>query len=95
MTEYKLIEIANQQEHRDYPHMTLTPRIECAAGGLTYNSLSDFAAAVTANAAAEQITFDVRGRLLTATHQPMPKDEVRYHLIYRLSAAKVEIIASR
>jgi hypothetical protein len=94
MTEYKMIEIANQQEHRDYPHMTLTPRIECAADGLTYNSLSDFRAAVTTNATPEQITFDARGRLLTATHQPVPQQEVRYQLIYRLSAAKVEIVAS-
>lgn len=94
MTEYRMIEIANQQEHRDYPHMTLTPRIECAADGLTYNSLSDFAATVTANATPEQIAFDARGRLLTATHQPVPNHEVHYHLIYRLSAAKVEIAAS-
>jgi hypothetical protein len=43
MTEYQMIEISNQQAFRDYPHMTLTPRIECA-GEVTYTSLSDIEA---------------------------------------------------
>jgi len=93
MTEYQMIEISNQQAHRDYPHMTLTPRVECATADQIYTSLSDFDAAVTANAATDQITFDARGRLLTAAHQPLPNAEVHYHLIYRLSRAKVEIVA--
>jgi len=93
MTEYQMIEISNQQAHRDYPHMTLTPRIECATADQIYTSLSDFEAAVTANAAMDQITFDARGRLLTAAHQPLPNAEIHYHLIYRLSPAKVEIVA--
>lgn len=93
MTEYQMIEISNQQAHRDYPHMTLTPRVECATADQIYTSLSDLEAAVTANAATDQIIFDARGRLLTAAHQPLPNAEVHYHLIYRLSPAKIEIVA--
>ncbi|HEX7962639.1 MAG TPA: hypothetical protein VF493_22205, partial [Terriglobales bacterium] len=94
MTEYQMIEISNQQAHRDYPHMTLTPRIECVSDDQIYTSLSDFEAAVTANAAADQIAFDARGRLLTAAHRPLPNAEIHYRLIYRVSPAKVEILAS-
>lgn len=93
MTEYQMIEISNQQAHRDYPHMTLTPRVECATADQIYTSLSDFDAAVIANAATDQITFDARGRLLTAAHQPLTNADVHYRLIYRLSAAKVQIVA--
>ena len=28
MTEYLMVEIANQQQYREGPHMALTPRIE-------------------------------------------------------------------
>lgn len=94
MTAYRAIEISNQQAHRDYPHMTLTPRIEWAAQDWTYTSLSDFEAALTANAAPEQISFDVRGRLLTAAHQTAAQGDAHYHLVYRLTGAMVEIIAS-
>ena len=92
MTEYHAIEISNQQAHRDYPHMTLTPRVECASD-LTYTSLSDFEASVTATNDANEITFDARGRLLTASHQPIPKNEVHYQLTYRFTPTKVEIVA--
>ena len=93
MTEYQMIEISNQQAHRDYPHMTLTPRIECVTADQTYTSLSDFEARVTAKAVPEQISFDARGRLLTSAHKTLPSIEVHYHLIYRLSPAKIEIVA--
>lgn len=92
MTEYHALEISNQQAHRDYPHMTLTPRIECASD-LTYTSLSDFEAALTVTSRADEIIFEARGRLLTASHQPIPKSEVHYHLSYRFMPSKVEIIA--
>lgn len=92
MTEYQAIEISNQQAHRDYPHMTLTPRVECTAD-VTYTSLSDFEATLTAIDHANEITFDARGRLLTASHHPAPKNEVHYHLTYRLTPTVVEIVA--
>jgi hypothetical protein len=93
MTEYQMIEISNQQAHRDYPHMTLTPRIECVTADQTYTSLSDFEAVLTANPAPERITFDVRGRLLTAAHKSLPNVDVHYHLVYRLAPEKIEITA--
>jgi len=93
MTEYQMIEIANQQAFRDSPHMPLTPRIECIAGQ-TFTSLSDFEAVLTASSFPNQITFDARGRLLTAAHQPLPRGDVHYHLTYRLTESAVEIVAS-
>ena len=92
MTQYQAIEISNQQAHRDYPHMTLTPRIECASD-VTYTSLSDFEATLTAIDHANEIAFDARGRLLTASHQPIPENEVHYHVTYRLTPTAVEIVA--
>jgi hypothetical protein len=96
MTEYKLIEISNQQTFRDGPHMALTPRIECTVGEtskVTYTSLSDLAAVLTASEAGGQVGFDARGRLLTAAHKPVAGEEVRYRLKYTLSAGGVEIVA--
>ena len=93
MTNYQTIEISNQQVHKDYPHMELTPRIECAAGDRTYTSVCDFEATLSANANQEQITLDARGRLLTAAHQAIPNGDVHYRVVYRLSPANVEIIA--
>jgi len=93
MTEYQALEISNQQAHRDYPHMTLTPRIECKSD-LTYTSLSDFEAVLTATSSPDEIVFHARGGLLTASHQPIPKNEVGYLLSYRFTAAKVEIVAA-
>jgi hypothetical protein len=93
MTEYQMIEISNQQAFLDKPHMPLTPRIECIAKP-TYTSLSDFEATITASHTPGQITFDARGRLLTASHQPPPTGEAHYHLIYNLTQSTVEIIAS-
>ena len=93
MTKYAMIEISNQQEFRDAPHMTLTPRVECA-GKETYTSLDDLKAALTANRAAGEIVFDAQGRMLTTGHKPIAGGEVRYHLIYRLSEGGVELTAS-
>jgi hypothetical protein len=97
MTEYQMIEISNQQVHLDKPHMCLTPRIELA-GKPTCTSLSDFEAVITA--LYEQmgrnlvISFDVKGRLLTTSHQPPLTGEARYHLNYGLNSSTVEITAT-
>jgi hypothetical protein len=97
MTEYQMIEISNQQVHLDKPHMPLTPRIE-SAGKQIYTSLSDFEATLIAleqqMGAAQEITFVAKGRLLTASHQPLPSGEARYNLTYNLLKSAVEIIAS-
>ena len=92
MTAYQMIEISNQQVHRDYPHMELTPRIESTMAGNTYVSVTDFQATVTASATPEQIILHAEGRLLTAARQPLPESHYRFE--YRLSAAKVEIVAN-
>jgi hypothetical protein len=96
MTEYKLVEISNQQAFRDGPHMTLTPRIEMVLGpgsGGTYTSLSDLEAVVTASDLDGEIRFEARGRLLTASHKPVAGGELRYSLKYMMSAGGVEIVA--
>ncbi len=93
MTEYQMIEISNQQVHLDKPHMCLTPRIELA-GKQTYTSLSDFEAELTTNATPQRITFEAKGRLLTASHQPVPNFKTNYHLTYTLTESGVEITAS-
>ena len=96
MTEYKLIEISNQQVVRGGPTMALTPRIELVLGpgsGGTYTSLSDLEAKVTASEVGGEVGFEARGRLLTAIHKPVPGGEVRYSLKYNLSASGVEIVA--
>ncbi len=97
MTEYQMIEISNQQVHLDKPHMPLTLRIELT-DKQTYTSLSDFEATTTALSeqvgAAQQISFETRGRLLTASHQPLPNNDAHYRLKYNLTQSGVEIIAS-
>ncbi len=96
MTEYKLVEISNQQAFRDGPHMTLTPRIELVTGegaNVTYTSLSDLKAVVTATEAGGEVRFEARGRLLTASGKPVAVGEVRYWLKYNLGASGVEIVA--
>jgi hypothetical protein len=97
MTEYQMIEISNQQVHLDKPHMCLTPRIELA-GKQTCTSLSDFEATIAAlyeqMSAAVEISFDVKGRLLTASHQPPSTGEAYYHLQYSLTQSTVAITAS-
>ncbi|HEY6375541.1 MAG TPA: hypothetical protein VIX90_08445 [Edaphobacter sp.] len=93
MTNYQMIEISNQQVFGEYPHMQLTPRIELAADK-TYTSTNDFAATVTATDTPTEITFDARGRLLTAAHQPPTAGDLRYHLTYRITGTTIEITAS-
>jgi hypothetical protein len=93
MTKYALIEMSNQQQYRDGPHMTLTPRIECA-GKETYTSLDDLKAVLTATQTGGEIVFDAKGRMLTTGHKATPGEEVLYHLVYRLSEAGVELTAS-
>jgi hypothetical protein len=73
--------------------MPLTPRIELT-DKQTYTSLSDFEAALTTNATPQQITFEAKGRLLTASHQPVPNFKTNYHLTYILTESSVEITAS-
>jgi hypothetical protein len=94
MTQYQLIEISNQQVHLDTPHMALTPRIELSADAKTYISSSDFAATLTAAASATRVSFEARGRLLTAAHQPPAGGDLHYSFTYNLTQAVVEIIAS-
>jgi hypothetical protein len=93
MTEYQMIEISNQQAFGDYLHMQLTPRIE-HADGKTYTSTNDFAATLTSTSTPTEITFDARGRLLTAAHQPPATGDLHYHLTYRLTETTIEIAAT-
>jgi hypothetical protein len=90
MTEYQIVEISNQQQPRDTPHMTLTPRIEVAARPKPFTSLNDLAATLTAAATPEKITFHARGQLQTSKHVPSP---AAYDLTYTLTATAVEITA--
>jgi len=93
MTQYQIVEVSNQQVFSDAPHMTLTPRIECSTDR-AYTSLSDYGASLTKNVTADEITFQARGRLLSASHQPLPEGQVLYRLAYRFTQSAVEIAAS-
>ncbi len=93
MTEYQMVEIANQQQFREGPHMALTPRLEVVSGQ-TYTNLNDFKAAFTATQSNGEIVFDAQGQMLTASHKPVSTGEILYHMVYRLSEAGVEIAAS-
>jgi hypothetical protein len=93
MTEYKMIEISNQQAFRDAPHMALTPRVECVSGK-TYTSLSDLKAELTATNTSGKVVFEARGNLLTASHQPVPGGGASYRIGYSLDESGVEITAS-
>ena len=93
MTEYLMVEIANQQQFREGPHMALTPRIECVDGE-TYTNLNDFKAALTASERGEEIVFDAQGQMLTASRKPVSAGEILYYMVYRLSESGVEIVAS-
>lgn len=94
MTDYQMIEISNQQAFGDYPHMTLTPRLEFMNGGKTYTSLSDFGAIVTVNAkGTNEVAAEARGKMLTGSHQAPAEGDVEYRLAYRFNES-VEIVAS-
>ncbi len=45
-------------------------------------------------AAAQEVTIEAKGRLLTASHQPPPTGEANYHLTYSLTQSAVEINAT-
>ena len=93
MTEYLMVEIANQQQFRDARHMDLTPRIEYV-NHQTYTNLNDFKAVLTASQAANEIVFNAEGQLMTASRKPVSEGEIRYHMVYRLSDDGIEIVAS-
>lgn len=93
MTEYLMVEIANQQQFREGPHMDLTPRIEYVSGA-TLTSLNDFKAAVTAKQSASEVVFDAQGMMLTNARVASPSEEILYHTAYRISETVVEIVAS-
>ena len=94
MTEYQMIEIANQQQFREGPHMALTPRIEFAAAGERYTNLNDFSAVLAASQAGSEVVFHAEGRLMTASRRTVPGGDLRYRLVYRVSEAGVEFSAS-
>jgi hypothetical protein len=93
MTEYLMVEIANQQQFREGPHMALTPRLEYVNGD-TYTNLNDFKAALTADQSNGEVVFDAQGRMLTASRKPVPGGEILYHMVYRIGEAGVEIAGS-
>jgi hypothetical protein len=72
--------------------MCLTPRIE-RIFKQTYTSLSDFEAELATKVTPQQIAFEAKGRLLTASHQPVPNFKTNYHLTYTLTESSVEITA--
>jgi hypothetical protein len=73
--------------------MPLTPRIE-SAGKQTCTSLSDFEATIITDSTPAKITFEAKGRLLTASHQPPHTGEAHYQLTYNLTQSTVEIRAT-
>ena len=91
MNQYSLVEISNQQQFTDKPHMTLTPRIECEVKGKTYTSLVDLKAKVTILSGPDQTSFTAEGFLQTTAHQP--GEGIMYKLIYRVQADSVTMIA--
>jgi hypothetical protein len=100
MTEYLMVEIANQQQFREGPHMDLTPRLQYEdAHGERYTNLNDFGAVVTANQNDHEIVFDAQGTLMTASRKPLRNlpdsaGPAGYHMIYRIGASAIEIVAS-
>jgi hypothetical protein len=93
MTEYLMVEIANQQQFREGPHMALTPRLEYVDGE-TYTNLNDFKAALTADQSNGEIVFDAQGQMLTASRKAVSAGEILYHMVYRIGEKGVEIVAS-
>lgn len=93
MTEYQMIELSNQQQFRDAPHMALTPRLEYVDGD-TFTNLNDFQAALTADQSNGEVVFDAQGRMLSASRKPVSAGDVRYRMRYRIAGAGVEIVAS-
>ncbi|MCU1324551.1 MAG: hypothetical protein JWM43_4200 [Acidobacteriaceae bacterium] len=96
MTQYQIVELSNQQVHRDAPTMPLTPRIEYSAAPNTkpYASTTDFSAVLTTTSSPERISFNALGRLLTAEHKAVPGAGLHYHLVYTFTPTVLEIVAS-
>ena len=96
MTEYLMVEIANQQQYRDARHMDLTSRMEyvSAANGERFTNLNDFKAVLSASQTGNEIVFSAEGQLMTASRKPVSSGGIAYHMVYRLSEDGVEIIAS-
>jgi len=93
MTEYLMVEIANQQQYRDGNHMDLTPRIELAKGA-RYTNLNDFKAVLRASSSPDEIVFNAEGQLMSASRKPVGARGVGYRMTYRLSGNDVEIVAA-
>ncbi len=93
MTEYLMVEIANQQQFREGPHMALTPRIECTAGD-TYTSLNDYRATLSAKRSATGVVFEAHGRLMSNTHKPIEGDGLLYGVRWTIGESGVELAAS-
>jgi hypothetical protein len=93
MTEYRMIEISNQQQFRAGPHMDLTPRIEFSAAGETYSSLNDLMAVLAASQDGKEIVFHAEGRLMTASRRPVPGGDIHYEMVYRIGETVAEIAA--
>lgn len=94
MTQYRMIEISNQQQYRDGPTMPLIPRIEYSDGNETYTSFNDYKAVVKATQTSGEIVFTAQGQLQTAARKPMKEGDLTYRLIYRLSESAVELAAT-
>jgi len=94
MNQYSLIEISNQQQFIDKPHMTLTPRVELVSDGKTYTSLVDLKAAVKVLPSPTEILFGAHGELQSTSHAPTRSGPAHYQLNYRLTNSVVEISAS-
>jgi hypothetical protein len=93
MTGYQMIEISNQQAHREGSQMALTPRIESGAAG-AYTSLNDLAAVVTAAQQSGETRIEAAGQLLNVRRKTPEGASPRYRLRYRFTEHVVEIAAS-
>ncbi len=93
MTEYLMVEIANQQQFREGPHMDLTPRVEYV-NGERYTNLNDFRAVLVASEPSGAIVFNAEGQMMTASRRTIAGGGIRYHLVYKLTETSVEIAAS-
>ncbi|MDR3723382.1 MAG: hypothetical protein P4K83_02700 [Terracidiphilus sp.] len=89
MTQYEMIEPANQQQFISKPHMPLTPRIECAF----LTSLNDFGASLQTGKTPGGILFEARGRMMTNAHKTPAGGDLHYCLTYCILEDKVELTA--
>jgi hypothetical protein len=94
MTQYRMIEISNQQQYRDGPTMALIPRIEFANGDETYMSCNDYKAVVKATQDSGEVVFTAEGQMQTAARKPMKEGDLTYRMVYRLSERAVELAAT-